>query len=214
MMNSGFFNSVLRQRILPAVTFSSIKEAEPVAEALMKGGLETLEVAFRSADAAACISHIRKKFPELSVGAGTLLSTSQVREAIDAGAQFGLSPGLNRETSEFAAARDFPFMPGVMTPSEIELAMQLGFTTLKLFPAEQIGGTSFLKAMMGPYLHTQVKFIPMGGVTPENMNDYLNLENVLAIGGSWFAAPKLISAMDYKSITENVVKALAKIQAL
>ena len=213
-MNSDFFNSVLQQRILPALTFPSAKEAEPVAEALMKGGLKTLEVAFRTPEAAECVYQIRKKFPGLSVGAGTLLSTLQITEAMEAGAQFGLSPGFNRETSEFAAARDFPFMPGVMTPSEIELAIQLGFTTLKLFPAEQVGGTSFLKAMMGPYLPTHVKFIPMGGVTPDNMNDYLKLKNVLAVGGSWFAPPKLINEMDYKSITENVVNALAKIQAL
>jgi 2-dehydro-3-deoxyphosphogluconate aldolase/(4S)-4-hydroxy-2-oxoglutarate aldolase len=213
-MNSEFFSKVLQQRILPAVTFTSVKEAEPVAEALVNGGLETLEVAFRTPEAAECVYQIRKKFPMLSVGAGTLLSKSQIGEAMEAGAQFGLAPGFNRETSEFAAGRNFPFMPGVMTPSEIELAIQLGFTTLKLFPAEQVGGVSFLKAMLGPYSHTQVKFIPMGGITPGNMNDYLSLENVLAIGGSWIAPPKLINALEYSKITENVVQALANIKVL
>lgn len=197
-------------KILPAVTFPVIEEAIPVTEALARGGLPVLEVAFRTPVAASSIKMIRKVFPEVTIGAGTILTIEQLHKAIDAGAQFGLSPGLNARIVKEARRLRFPFIPGVMTPSDIELAVELGCTVLKLFPAAQIGGVDFLKAMDGPYGHLELQYIPMGGVNLLNMNDYLELKQVVAIGGSWLASASLITRKDYAAIEQNAREAVNK----
>ncbi len=209
-MNNSFLHQALQQKILPAVTFSSVAEALPVAEAILKGGLQVMEVPFRTDVAAAIIKAIRKTFPEMFIGAGTLLTVEQIQEAIDAGAQFGLAPGFNPTICREALVRQFPFIPGVMTPSEIELSTEMGFSILKLFPAEQIGGIGFLKSMQAPYARLNLQFIPMGGVSLENMTTYLALKNVVAIGGSWLASRELMAAQAFNTISENVKEALLK----
>src|ERR1700754_551014 len=150
------------QKILPAVPFPVIEEVIPVTEAIIKGGLTVMEVAFRTPVAASCIKMIRKVFPEVKIGAGTILTIEQLHRAIDVGAQFGLSPGLNPGIVREAHRLNFSFIPGAMTPSNIEMAVELGCTTLKLFPAAQVGGVDFLKAMEGPYGHLGIQYIPMG----------------------------------------------------
>lgn len=209
-MKDKLLTTVLKQKILPAVTFSSVDEALPVAEAILKGGLKVMEVTFRTAVAAGAITRIRKNFPDIYIGAGTLLSIMQVKQAMDAGAQFGLAPGFNPAICKDAMDNEFPFIPGVMTPSEIELSAALDFKILKLFPAAQLDGIHFLKALLDPYEQLHTQFIPMGGVTLQNMQEYLQLRNVIAVGGSWLANRELISGKQFQKITERVKEALHK----
>jgi 2-dehydro-3-deoxyphosphogluconate aldolase/(4S)-4-hydroxy-2-oxoglutarate aldolase len=203
------FDDLLLQRILPAVSFEKEQDVIPVTEALIKAGIATLEIAFRSAVAEKAVGLIRKRFPGLRVGAGTILSVDGLNKAVASGAEFGLSPGFNPAVADHAMRSGFPFIPGVMTPSEIELAAEKGFTILKLFPAEQLGGPSYLRAMRGPYTQLGVRFIPMGGVSPVNMKEYLHLDNVIAVGGSWLTPSIHASGGNYDIITELAKQALA-----
>jgi 2-dehydro-3-deoxyphosphogluconate aldolase/(4S)-4-hydroxy-2-oxoglutarate aldolase len=211
-MKNGLLHTALSQQILPAVTFSSADEALPVAEAMLRGGLRVMEVTFRTSAAAEAITIIRKNFPEMYMGAGTLLSVSLLKQAVDAGAQFGLAPGFNPTICKNALDNDFPFIPGVMTPSEIESAAEMGFEILKLFPASQIDGVHFLKAIQDPYQSLKIKFIPMGGVSLNNMNEYLQLENVIAVGGSWLTKEEFMRTGQFDKITDSVKEALQKIK--
>ncbi|NLL83629.1 MAG: bifunctional 4-hydroxy-2-oxoglutarate aldolase/2-dehydro-3-deoxy-phosphogluconate aldolase [Lentisphaerae bacterium] len=199
----------LLQRIVPVVVIESEAQAEPLAEALLRGGLPIMEVTFRTAAAAGAIRRVAAKFPEMCVGAGTLLTADQVAGAVDAGAVFGVAPGFNFDNVKVAQERGLPFMPGVMTPSEIEAALALGLRTLKFFPAEAAGGAAMLKALAGPYAHTGVKFVPTGGVSARNMADYLALPVVAAIGGSWMVEKSLISGGRWDEIERLTREALA-----
>lgn len=211
-MANDLLNTALQQKILPAVTFLSAGEALPVAEAILKGGLHVMEITFRTSAAAEAINLIRKNLPEMYVGAGTLLSGIQIKQAVEAGAQFGLAPGFNPSVCNNAIKNNLPFIPGVMTPSEIERAAEMSFDILKLFPAAQLDGIGFLKALSEPYLQLQTKFIPMGGVSVHNMNEYLQQKNVIAVGGSWLAKGDFISEKKFDKITELVRDALLRIQ--
>ncbi len=199
-------------RILPAVTLEDQTVAIRVAEAILEGGLNIMEVPFRTKDAAASIKSIKDQLPEMIIGAGTILSVSQLHEAQASGAQFGLAPGYNPAVVREAKKLGFPFIPGVMTPSEVELALEAGCLIQKLFPAAQLGGVAMLKALHGPYRHTGVQFIPMGGVSLDNMQEYLSQQNVLAIGGSWLAGKKLLQAGDYESVRRNTAEAVGKVE--
>jgi len=210
-MDYPLLTAALQQKIFPAVTFSSIDEVLPVTEALHKGGLRAMEVTFRTGVAADAIQSIRKNFPDMYLGAATLLSPAQVNQAMEAGAQFGLAPGFNPAVCTYAIKTHFPFVPGVMTPSEIEGAAEMGFTILKLFPAAQLGGPAFLKAIHQTYIQLQLQFIPMGGVSLENIQEYLSQKNVIAVGGSWLASRELISSKQFNNITERVKEALHRI---
>ena len=204
--------TALKQRILPAVVFNDEENVLPVAEAFLSAGLNVMEVPVRTSVALNEVRLIRKNFPEMYIGAGTLLTVDFVRKAVDAGAQFGLSSGLNINVCKEAKQLGFPFIPGVMTPSEIELSYELGYSIQKLFPAAQLGGPSFIKAMLGPYEQLNIQFIPMGGVNLSNMNDYLKLKNVIAVGGTWLASKDLMSAKNYKAIQATVIEALQHIK--
>lgn len=200
--------TALQQKILPAITFHSAEHALPVAEALLTAGLNVMEVPLRTGEALEAIETIRKYYPDMYIGAGTILNAGQLQSAINAGAQFGLAPGLNQKVCEGAISAAFPFIPGVMTPSDIELAYELGYTIVKLFPAGQVGGMGYLKAMQGPYGQLGMQFIPMGGVNLQNMAGYLALKNVIAVGGSWLAAKELMDKGNYTQIKYNVTDAL------
>jgi 2-dehydro-3-deoxyphosphogluconate aldolase / (4S)-4-hydroxy-2-oxoglutarate aldolase len=213
-MEKILLNTVLKRKILPAVTFSSTEEALPVAEAILEGGLNVMEVPFRTGVAAAAIRIIRNKYPEIYIGAGTLLSPAHVNQAIDAGAQFGLAPGFNHLVCQEAINHEFSFIPGVMTPSEIERASEMNFRILKFFPAAELNGIRFLAALEDVYEQLEVKFVPMGGVSLSNMKDYLKLKNVIAIGGSWLASKKLIARGQFKKIREQVKEAIKETQDL
>lgn len=200
---------LLAKRLVPVVVLDDAKDAEPLAEALLKGGLDIIEVTFRTEAAEESIRRIAKAFPEVLLGAGTLLDTSQVEKAHAAGAAFGLAPGLNREVIIKAKSLGMDFSPGVMTPGEVEAGLSLGCKLQKFFPAMAAGGPPMLKALAGPYAHTGVKFIPTGGINRDNMTDFLNLPVVAAIGGSWMVDRKLIQAGDWGEITRLTKDALS-----
>lgn len=199
-------------KILPAVTIDQSTKAAFVAGAFIAGGIHQMEITFRTEATIASITAVRKTYPQMLIGAGTILTTEQLHLAKDAGAQFGLAPGLNPKIVEEAGKINFPFIPGVMTPSEIELAIEMGCKIMKLFPAGMLGGIDMIKTLNGPYAHKGIQFIPMGGINIENMNDYLSIKNVLAIGGSWLAPEKLVLQCAYASITANVIKAMSRLK--
>lgn len=191
----------LEQRLICVAVIDKAGDAVPLAEALLAGGLNTIEITFRTASAAEAIACIRKDVPQMCVGAGTLLAADQVKQAVDAGAQFGVSPGLSEAVSSAANANKLPLFPGVVTPTEVMRALELGWRHLKFFPAETFGGVNALKALSGPFGHTGVKFIPTGGITAATLPDYLALPQVAAVGGSWMAERKLIAEKAWAKIT-------------
>lgn len=202
------------QKLLPAVSFEDSGKAIKVAEALLEAGLYTMEIPFRTAEAAKAVKLIAQNFPEMQIGAGTLLSVGDLEEAISAGAKFGLSPGLNPTVLKAAKKMAFDFIPGVMTPSELELGLEMGFLIQKLFPVGQVGGVGMLKALQGPYMGTGVRLLPMGGVSLDNMLEYLQEPMVIAVGGSWMAEKSLIKEGDFQQIRDNVRAALAVSRAV
>ena len=205
-------NRILAKRIVPVVVIDQPDAAEPLAEALLAGGLDVIEVTFRTAAAEEAIRRIAARFPQILLGAGTLLSVEQVRQARAAGAVFGVAPGLNKLVVRAAQGCGLLFAPGVMTPTEVERALGLGCKLLKFFPAAAAGGPALLKALAGPYAHTGVKFIPTGGIHAGNLRDYLALPVVAAVGGSWMVDPKLIAAGDWAQVTARAAEAVAAAQ--
>lgn len=201
-------NAILEKRVVPVITLDNVADAVPLAETLVAAGLPVMEVTFRTTAAADCVRAIRDRFPDIALGAGTLLTVDQVKRARDAGAQFGLAPGINATVVKAAQECGMQFIPGVMTPSDVELGLSLGCPLQKFFPADVAGGTKMLKALAGPYAHTGARFIPLGGVNAANMSEFLALPIVAAIGGSWIADKKLIAAKDWAAITKNARNAL------
>lgn len=187
-----------RAPVIPVLTVTDVEHAVPLAEALVGGGLTVLEVTLRSPVALEVIRRMRRAVPDAVVGVGTLVRPEQFSQAADAGAQFGVSPGL---TSALAAAGDtvnYPLLPGVMTPSELLAARALGFATCKLFPAQQAGGVGMLKALGAVF--PDVAFCPTGGVTRQNAGEFLALPNVLCVGGSWVAPADRLAAGDWAAV--------------
>ena len=200
---------ILAKRIVPVVVLDHVESAEPLAEALLEGGLDIMEITFRTAAAEESIRRIAARFPEILLGAGTLLDKEQVLRAKGAGAVFGLAPGLNPDIIAAAREAGLQFSPGVMTPSEVEQALSMDCRLLKFFPAEVAGGVNMLKALAGPYGHTGVRFIPTGGVSSGNLAAYLKLPVVAAIGGSWMVEKSLVNEGKWSEITRITREALA-----
>jgi 2-dehydro-3-deoxyphosphogluconate aldolase/(4S)-4-hydroxy-2-oxoglutarate aldolase len=200
--------SFLKQRLLCVAVIDQADDAVPLAEALLTGGLNYMEVTFRTAGAAEAIRRIRQGVPQIAIGAGTLLTADNVKQAVDAGAQFGVSPGLSEFVSRAAHENKLPLFPGVVTPTEIMHALELGWKHLKFFPAETFGGVNALKALIGPFGHTGVKFIPTGGITAATLPNYLAVPQVAAIGGSWMAERKLVADKAWDKITALTAEAI------
>lgn len=198
-------------RIVPVIAIDDIAHALPLADALLAGGLPVVEITFRTAVAADAIRLLSRERPQLLVGAGTVLDAATVDAAVDAGARFALAPGCLPETFKHAAARGLPFVPGVQTPSEVELARSLGCTLMKFFPAEAAGGRAMLEAIHAPYRHTGIQFIPTGGISPANLADYLQSPSVAAVGGTWLARPADMREGRFEEITTRVRDALAAV---
>lgn len=196
------------KKLMPAVTLKDADSARKLAEAYLEAGLDIMEVTFRTEATLAAIEAVARDIPEMNIGAGTILNPEQVQLAKDAGASFGLSPGFNGQVVQTARENDFPFIPGILTPSEIEKALAAGCEILKLFPADAIGGTGYIQSLEGPYLQTGVQFIPMGGVNQENLSRYLKCQSVIAVGGSWLAPKIKIRNGDFSGITEVVSKSI------
>ncbi len=209
-MNAEAF---LRQRLVCVAVIDRPEDAVPLTEALLAGGLNCIEVTFRTAGAAGSIARIRRSLPNAVVGAGTLLAADQVKRAVDAGAQFGVSPGLSESVSLAAQENQLPLLPGVATPTEVMRALELGWKHLKFFPAETFGGVKALQALIGPFGRTGVKFIPTGGITAATLPDYLAIPQVAAVGGSWMAGRKLVAEKSWGRITALTAEAMRLIPA-
>lgn len=194
-------------RVVPVISIDRLEDAMPLADALVQGGLPVAEITFRTAAAGDVIATLSREMPELLVGAGTILTVENLRRAVDSGARFGVAPGLNPEIVQLARDMGFPFFPGVVTPSEIEQAIGLGAKIVKFFPAELSGGVPMLKMLAGPYAHTGLRFLPTGGVSPENLADYLSVPSVMAVGGTWIAKKEDITAGNWDLIRDNCQKA-------
>lgn len=195
-------NDILRQigstGIVPVVVLNKAVDAVPLAESLVSGGLPCAEVTFRTDAAEESIRAIAKNFPQMLVGAGTVLTTEQVDRALDAGAKFIVSPGLNPKVVEHCMKKGVPITPGIMTPTELEVALGFGLDVVKFFPAENAGGLKMIKAMSAPY--TMMRFMPTGGITAANVREYLACDKILACGGSWMVKSDLVSAGNFAEI--------------
>ncbi len=192
--------------IVPVIKIDNAADAKPLAKALIDGGLPCAEVTFRTDCAKEAIAIISKEYPEMIVGAGTVLTKAQVDDAIEAGAKFIVSPGFNPEIVKYCQQKGCPIVPGINNPSGIEAALELGLKTVKFFPAEQSGGLPMIKAMSAPY--GGVTFMPTGGVSPANVNDYLAFNKIICCGGSWMVKPEMIAAGDFDGITRLVREAV------
>ncbi|MCD8021042.1 MAG: bifunctional 4-hydroxy-2-oxoglutarate aldolase/2-dehydro-3-deoxy-phosphogluconate aldolase [Clostridiales bacterium] len=186
--------------IIPVVVLNDAKDAEPLGKALVEGGLPVAEVTFRTDAAEESIRILAEKYPDLLVGAGTVLTTEQVDQAVAAGAKFIVSPGLNPKVVQYCLDKGITVTPGVVTPGEIEKALELGLEVVKFFPAEPSGGLPMIKAVGAAY--TKLKFMPTGGINLKNVVDYLKSDKILACGGSWLVKGDLISAGEFDKITE------------
>ena len=197
-------NAILEQiqkiGIVPVVVINDEKDAVPLAKALCAGGLPCAEVTFRTAAAAGAIKAMTEAFPNMCVGAGTVLNAEQVDAAVAAGAKFIVSPGLNPNTVKYCIEKGVPITPGTSSPSDIEVAIELGLDVVKFFPAEQSGGLAKIKAMAAPYVN--MKFMPTGGINAKNITSYLDFPKIIACGGSWMVPGDLISAGEWDKIEQ------------
>ncbi len=192
-------NEILKNTgVIPVVKLDREEHAVPLARALLDGGIPAAEITFRTPAAAKSIEAIAREVPELFVCAGTVLTVDQAKLAAACGAKAVVSPGTNPKVVEWCLREDIPVYPGCATPTEVETAMALGLTHLKMFPAEAIGGVKLLKALYGPYAH--IKFMPTGGISPANLKDYLALPNVLCCGGSWLCPEDALAQEDWNRV--------------
>jgi 2-dehydro-3-deoxyphosphogluconate aldolase/(4S)-4-hydroxy-2-oxoglutarate aldolase len=193
--------------VIAVLIIDSLEDAVPVAKALMDGGIEAMELTLRTPAAIESLIKIQEQVPEMLAGIGTVLTTEQVEDIVEAGAAFGVAPGLNPDVVLKAQELGLPFAPGAATPSELEKAVSLGCKEIKFFPAEAMGGLKYLKSFAAPYKHLGLRYIPLGGLNAGNMADYLKEPSVLALGGSWIAKRELIQKQDFKAITNNAAEA-------
>ena len=198
------------QRIAAVLVLQTPEEAAPVAEALLAAHLPLIELTLRTPRAVEIIAKLHTAYPELIIGAGTVLSIADLEAVQQAGAHFAVAPGLNPAILSHAATIGIPFMPGIATPSDIESALTLGYHTLKFFHAEALGGLSYLKAIAAPYIHRQLAFMPLGGLTQQRVADYLQSDLVAAVGGSWIASRPLIEAHNWTEIGQRAAAAVAQ----
>ena len=192
--------------IVPVVVLNRSEDAEPLADALCNAGLPCAEVTFRTDAAAESIKIMKEKHPELLIGAGTVLTTEQVDRALDAGAEFIVSPGFDPEIVDYCIAKNVPIVPGCVTPSEVAQGVHRGLEVLKFFPAEQAGGLAMIKAMAAPY--TNVKFMPTGGISEGNLASYLECNNIVCCGGSWMVKADMVESGDFSAISEKAKRAV------
>lgn len=211
-MNETMNNLIAQYGVVPVVVLEDEKDALPLAEALVKGGLPVAEVTFRTAAAEGSIKAMCEAYPEMLVGAGTVLSVEQVDRALKAGARFIVTPGFDEEVVDYCIANNIPVYPGTVTPSEVTKAVKRGLNICKFFPAEQYGGVSTIKALSAPF--TTVKFMPTGGVSAKNLKDYLSCSKIVACGGSWMVKGDLIKAHEFDKIRKLTAEAVALVKEI
>lgn len=201
-----------RSGVLAVLMLDALEDAVPVARALNAGGVNAIELTLRTPVALECVRRIRAEVPEVLVGVGTILTPQQVGEALDAGAAFGVAPGMNPRVVVEARRLGLPFAPGVCTPTDIEMALEQGCKVMKFFPSEPCGGLAYLRTIAAPFAHLGVKFIPLGGVNASNAESYLREPSVLALGGSWLAPRDLIQAKEWSRITANAQEVMETVR--
>ena len=205
--------TIQKMVVVPVVVLNDAKDAAPLAKALCEGGLPCAEVTFRTDAAEESIRIMTTEFPEMFVGAGTVLTTSQVDRAVAAGAKFIVSPGFDPEIVDYCLSKEIPVFPGCITPSEVSQAVKRGLKVVKFFPAEQFGGVATIKALAAPF--TGVKFMPTGGVNAKNLESYLSCDKIVACGGSWMVKGDLVKAGKFdeiKALVEEAVQLVASIR--
>lgn len=198
--------------VVPVVVLEDAKDALPLAKALTEGGLPCAEVTFRTDAAEESIRLIRREYPDMLVGAGTVLGIDQAERALEAGAKFIVSPGFDPQVVDDCLERDVPVFPGCITPSEVAQAVKRGMEVLKFFPAEQAGGLAMIKAMAAPY--TMVKFMPTGGINEKNLKEYLECDKIICCGGSWMVKGSLIKNGEFGKIRKLVKEAVELVASI
>ncbi len=206
-MNDELCDKMYRSGVIAVLVIDAVKDAVPLARALLEGGVDIMELTLRTPAAMDALQEIKNNVPEMTVGIGTVLSSDQVRKIKKLGAAFAVAPGLNPNVVKTAQKEGLPFSPGIVTPSDIECAVELGCNILKYFPAEPAGGLAYLKSMANPYTHLGLKYVPLGGLNQDNFKTYLEFPSILAVGGSWIAKRDVIQKNDWKTITDNARKA-------
>jgi 2-dehydro-3-deoxyphosphogluconate aldolase/(4S)-4-hydroxy-2-oxoglutarate aldolase len=214
MSKQDVLETVRKRVVVPVIAIDDADSALALADALIEGGLPVAEITFRTEAAAKVIARIAKERPAMVLGAGTVLSVENLKRARDSGASFGVAPGLNPRIVEEAAKIGLPFVPGVVTPSEVEQALGLGAHLLKFFPSEAFGGIKVIKALAAPYGHTGVKFMPTGGVTTANLADYLALDVVACVGGTWIASREAIAEKKWPQIKDACAAAVEAVRRI
>lgn len=211
MKKEDVMSKIAEMKIVPVVKISHLSDALPLAEALINGGLPVAEITFRTEAAAESIRKIREEYPDMIVGAGTVVNMEQAKKAYEVGAMFIVTPGLNEEVIVFAKEHDLAVIPGVCTPTEIITAMNYDLDVVKFFPANIFGGLNAIKAFSGPF--PTIRFMPTGGINEENINDYLSLKSIVACGGSWMVNPSWIESGDFQKIKEITTKAVETVMS-
>ncbi len=200
--------------VVAVLVVDELAHAVPLARALIDGGIDAMELTLRTPVALDALEAIRAQVPDMLLGVGTVLTPEQAGEAAEAGAAFGVAPGLNPRVVRAAREVGLPFAPGVATASDLEVALELGCREVKFFPAEPIGGMAYLQSMAAPYTHLGVRFVPLGGLQPDNVREYLSSSLVLAVGGSWIASRNAIRQQDWDAIRSNAAQARAIVNSL
>ena len=207
---SDVMQRIKELKLVPVVVLDDAKDAAPLAEALIEGGLPCAEVTFRTAAAADSIKAM-SKYPEICLGAGTVLSVDQVKQAVDCGATYIVTPGFNPKVVGYCVENNIPITPGVCAPTQIEMGLEFNLEVMKFFPAEAYGGLKTLKAICAPY--NMVKFIPTGGINASNVCDYLAFDKVFACGGSWMVKKDLVAAGNFAEIARLTKEAMELVKA-
>lgn len=205
---------IKRCGVIAVLVVDEVRDAVPLAQALLDGGVDVMELTLRTPAAVEALTVIRADVPEMVAGIGTILTPAQVKQVADAGAAFGVAPGLSRRVVQAARELHLPFAPGVATPSDVEKGLELGCRDLKFFPAEPTGGLKYLKSIAAPYTHLGLRFVPLGGINLDNSTGYLADPLVLAVGGSWLAPRSLIQNGEWLAIRTRAAEARAAVDRL
>ncbi|MFK5921335.1 MAG: bifunctional 4-hydroxy-2-oxoglutarate aldolase/2-dehydro-3-deoxy-phosphogluconate aldolase [Verrucomicrobiota bacterium] len=206
-LDSELGKKIATSKIIAVLVIDEVEDAVPTAQALLRGGVDMMELTLRTPAALDGLREVCAEVPDMAAGIGTILNTRQVDEVVDAGATFGVAPGVNAEVIRYAQDKGLPFGPGIMTPTDIDQSVALGCELLKFFPAGSSGGLEHLKNIAAPYQHLGLQFIPLGGIKASNMMDYIDSPLVTAIGGSWIAPRDLIAAKNWDQIAANAREA-------
>lgn len=210
----SIFDTLSQHGVVPVIAIDDAKDALPLADALIDGGLPVAEITFRTEAAAEAIAQMAQYRPDIQVGAGTVLTEAQLDIAEEAGARFGLAPGVDAAVLAYAAQKGFAFAPGIMTPSDLQIALRAGCQMVKFFPAMPAGGPKMLQNIAAPYSHTGVGYNPTGGVTLDNLADWLAIKDVRAVGGTWIAKRDDIAAGNWGKIRDNAAAAVVRVKEI